>query len=123
MKGQLDLSVYVILDRAFTAGRPLLEVAEAAIRCGATALQLRYTSSDIRRFYADAVALQTLARAMGVPFIINDRVDIALAVDADGVHAGEDDLPVQATRRLVGPGKFVGASAGSVAAAEAGVGG
>src|SRR3954470_7461053 len=100
MKGQLDLSVYVVLDRNFTAGRPLLEVAEAAIKGGATVLQLRDKSSDIQRFFADATALQILARAMGVPFIVNDRVDIALAVDADGVHVGEEDLPVEATRRL-----------------------
>ncbi len=66
-------------------------------------LQLRDKSSDIRRFYADAVMVQDLARAAGVAFIVNDRVDIALAMDADGVHVGEDDLPVEATRRLVGP--------------------
>src|SRR5438105_14348317 len=107
MKGQLDLSVYVILDRDFTAGRPLLEVAKTAMRWGATVIQLRDKSSDIQRFYRDAVELRQLAREMGRTFIVNDRVDIALAVDADGVHVGEDDLPVEATRRLVGPGKFV----------------
>ncbi len=121
MSGRLDLSVYVILDRDFTAGRPLAEIARAAIRGGATVLQLRDKSGDIRRFYADAMELLAIARAAGVPLIINDRVDIALAVDADGVHVGEDDLPVAATRRLVGPDRFVGASAGSVAAARAAI--
>lgn len=121
MSRPLDLAVYILLDRDFTAGRPLLDVAEAAIRGGATALQLRDKSSDIRRFYADAAALQALARASGIPLIVNDRVDIALAVDADGVHIGEDDLPVAATRRLIGPDAFVGASAGSVAAARAAI--
>jgi thiamine-phosphate pyrophosphorylase len=121
MNRPLDLSVYVVLDRDFTAGRPLMAVVEAAIRGGATTLQLRDKSSDIRRFYADAVALQRLARAAGVPFIVNDRVDIALAMDADGVHVGEDDLPVEVTRRLVGPGKFLGASAGSAEAARAAI--
>jgi thiamine-phosphate pyrophosphorylase len=121
MNRPLDLSVYVVLDRDFTAGRPLVAVAEAAIRGGATILQLRDKSSDIQRFYTDAVALQHLARAAGVPFIVNDRVDIALAMDADGVHVGEDDLPVEATRRLIGPGKFLGASAGSVEAARAAI--
>jgi thiamine-phosphate pyrophosphorylase len=121
MSGRLDLSVYVVLDRDFTAGRPLADVAEAAIRGGATVLQLRDKSSDIQRFYADAEELLAIARAAEVPLIINDRVDIALAVDADGVHVGEDDLPVEATRRLVGPEKFVGASAGSVAAARAAI--
>ena len=114
----LDLSVYVVLDRDFTAGRTLVEVADAAIRGGATVLQLRDKSSDIQRFYADAVVLQEIAWAAGVPFIVNDRVDIALAMNADGVHVGEDDLPVEATRRLIGSGKFLGASAGSVEAAR-----
>jgi thiamine-phosphate diphosphorylase len=121
MNRPLDLSVYVVLDRDFTAGRPLVAVAEAAIRGGATTLQLRDKSSDIHRFYADAVELQRLARAVDIPFIVNDRVDIALAIDADGVHVGEDDLPVEATRRLIGPGKFLGASAGSVEAARAAI--
>lgn len=121
MNRPLDLSVYIILDREFTAGRSLMDMAEAAIRGGATALQLRDKTSDIRRFYADAVALRDLTRALERPFIINDRVDIALAVDADGVHVGEDDLPLEATRRLVGPGTFIGASAGSVEAARAAI--
>jgi thiamine-phosphate pyrophosphorylase len=121
MSDRLDLAVYVILDRDFTAGRSLVEVAQAAIQGGATVLQLRDKSSDLHRFYADAQAILAIARAAGVPLILNDRVDIALAVDADGVHVGEDDLPVEATRRLVGPGKFVGASAGSVAAARAAI--
>ncbi|MDQ2786601.1 MAG: thiamine phosphate synthase [Chloroflexota bacterium] len=117
----LNLSVYVILDRDFTAGRSLVDVAEAAIRGGATVLQLRDKSSDIHRFYADAKEILVIARAASVPLIIDDRVDIALAIDADGIHVGEDDLPVAATRRLVGPDRFVGASAGSVAAARAAI--
>jgi len=117
----LNLSVYVILDRDFTAGRSLVNVAETAIRGGATILQLRDKSSDIRRFYADATQVLAIARTAGVPLIINDRVDIALAIGADGVHVGEDDLPVEATRRIVGPDRFVGASAGSIEAARAAI--
>ncbi len=117
----LNLSIYVVLDRDFTAGRSLIDVAKAAIRGGATALQLRDKSSDIRRFYADAMQILAVARAAGVPLIINDRVDIALAMDADGVHVGEDDVPVEAARRLVGPDRFVGASAGSIEAARAAI--
>jgi thiamine-phosphate pyrophosphorylase len=121
MSRPLDLSVYVVLDRDFTAGRTLVEVAEAAIRGGATVLQLRDKSSDIHRFYADATKIVGIARAAGMPLIINDRVDLALAAGADGVHVGEDDMPVEATRRLVGPNRFVGASAGSVEAARAAI--
>ena len=113
-----DLSLYVLLDRDFTAGRPLVEVAAAAVRGGATLLQLRDKGNDTRRFYVDAQAVMSWARAAGVPVIINDRVDIALAVDADGVHIGENDLPLFVTRRLLGPSKIIGASAGSVMAAE-----
>jgi len=121
VKRRLDLSVYIILDRDFTAGRSLAAVAEAAIRGGATVLQLRDKSGDMHRFYADAMWLQEIAQAADVPLIINDRVDIALAVDADGVHVGEDDVPVDAARRLVGQDRFVGASAGSVEAARAAI--
>ncbi len=121
MSDRLDLSVYVVLDRDFTGGRTLAEVAAAAIRGGATVLQLRDKSSDIHRFYADATELLAIARAAGVPLIINDRVDLALSINADGVHVGEDDLPIEATRRLVGPDRFVGASAGSGAAARAAI--
>lgn len=121
MSRQIDLSVYVLLDRDFTAGRTLAEIAQAAIRGGATVLQLRDKSNDIQRFYADARALRELTRAAGIPFIVNDRVDIGMAVDADGVHVGEDDLPVAATRQIVGTEKIIGASAGSIEAAEAAI--
>ncbi len=114
-----DLSVYVVLDREWTNGRSLHDIAVAAVRGGATVLQLRDKSADIGRFYRDALALQQWARSVGVPLIVNDRVDIAVAVDADGVHVGEDDLPVAAARLLMGARKYVGASAGSLAAAEA----
>jgi len=113
-----DLSLYVLLDRDFTAGRPLVEVAAAAVRGGATLLQLRDKGNDTRRFYMDAQAVMAWARVAGIPVIINDRVDIALAVDADGVHIGENDLPLFVTRRLLGAGKIIGASAGSVMEAE-----
>lgn len=117
-KPVFDLSVYVLLDRDFTGGRPLVEVAAAAVRGGATLLQLRDKGDNIRRFYTDAAALVAWTRAAGVPLIINDRVDIALAVDADGVHVGETDLPLLVTRQLTGAGKIVGASAASIEAAD-----
>jgi len=110
--------LYVLLDRDFSAGRPLVEVAAAAVRGGATLLQLRDKGSDARRFYNDAQAVLAWARAAGIPVIINDRVDIALALDADGVHIGENDLPLFVTRRLLGTGKIIGSSAASVMAAD-----
>lgn len=108
-----DLSVYVITDRS-VRGRSHEEVAHAAIAGGATALQLREKQMDSRALYELAVRLRGVAREAGVPFLIDDRVDIALAAGADGVHVGQDDLPVSVARRLVGPGRIVGASAETV---------
>jgi len=109
----LDLRLYVITDATFR-GRTHEEVAEAALRGGATFLQFREKHATTRALYETALRLRRLCAAFGVPFIVNDRVDSALAVDADGVHVGPEDLPVGVARRLVGPHRIVGASAGTV---------
>jgi thiamine-phosphate pyrophosphorylase len=109
----LDLRLYVITDATFR-GRTHEEVAEAALRGGATVLQFREKHATTRHLYETARRLRELCRSLAVPFIVNDRVDIALAVDADGVHVGPDDLPVAVVRQLLGPHRIVGASAGNV---------
>jgi thiamine-phosphate pyrophosphorylase len=109
----LDLRLYVITDATFR-GRTHEEVAEAALRGGATVLQFREKHATTRQLYETARRLRELCRSLAVPFIVNDRVDIALAVDADGVHVGPDDLPVAVVRQLLGPHRIVGASAGNV---------
>lgn len=102
--------LYVITDERVSRGRTHLEVAEAAIRGGADAIQLRDKTAESGELYRIAVALRKITRDANVPLIVNDRLDIALAADADGVHVGQDDLPAAVARKLLGPGKLLGVS-------------
>ena len=113
----MDLTLYVLTDPALSRGRTHIDVVRAAIAGGATAIQLRDKRATSRELLETGRALRELTRAAGVTFIVNDRADIALAVDADGVHVGPDDLPAREARRIVGPNKIVGVSAGTVAEA------
>ncbi|WP_376792963.1 thiamine phosphate synthase [Thermoflexus sp.] len=106
-----DLRVYLVLDPDLTLGRPPLEIAEAALRGGITMLQLRWKSGPLREMLQLGEALQKLCQRYGVPFLINDRVDVALALRADGVHLGQEDLPPEVARRLLGPRALIGVSA------------
>lgn len=110
---ELDVRVYVVTDRGFR-GRSHEEVARAALDGGATILQLRDKRATGRELVEWARRLCGLARSRGVPVVVNDRVDVALAAEAAGAHVGEEDLPVADARRLLGPGRIVGASAGTV---------
>ena len=117
----IDYSLYVITDSKLSRGRPHREVIEAAIRGGATIVQYREKSASTRQMIDEALELRDLCRARGVPFIVNDRVDIALAVDADGVHVGQDDMPAALARKLIGRDKIVGVSAENVEEARAAI--
>ncbi len=108
---RFDLSVYAITDAQLSRGRSHLEVIAAAIRGGATIVQYREKSASTRQMIDDALVLRDLCRANGVPFLVNDRVDVALAVDADGVHVGQDDMPASLARKLIGREKILGVSA------------
>lgn len=112
----VDYSLYVITS-ADVAGRSHEEVAAAALAGGATVLQLRDKRMSAAALYRVACRLRELTRRAGIPLIINDRVDVALAADADGVHLGPDDLPLEAARRVLGPRRIIGASVGTVAEA------
>lgn len=105
------LSVYVLTDRAAAGGRPEVEVAARAIAGGATALQLRAKGRPGRELCALGSCLAGLCRERGVLFVVNDRLDVALACGADGVHLGQDDVPVAAARRIGGDPLVIGASA------------
>jgi thiamine-phosphate pyrophosphorylase len=107
----LDLTLYVITDRGLAHGRSHLEVAKAAIAGGATVIQLRDKQAEARDLYRAGLDIQAACRSRGVLFIMNDRLDLALAVDADGVHMGQEDLPTPVARRLLGQGKLLGVSA------------
>ncbi len=106
----MDWSLYVVTDAKLSRGRSHLEVIRAAIAGGATVIQYREKEGTTRQLVEEAQALRELTRQMGVLFIVNDRVDVALAVDADGVHVGQDDMPAPIVRKLMGPGKIVGVS-------------
>lgn len=88
----------------------LLRIVNDAVSGGVTMVQLREKTADTRTFLERAFALKRLLQGTGVPLIINDRVDIALAVDADGVHLGQSDMPVTIARQLLGPDKIIGLS-------------
>ena len=113
MKG-FDLSLYAILDPRFLRGRNLTEIACSLVRGGATCLQLRDKEAGSRDLYEEARLLKASLRSLGIPFIVNDRLDIALTVDADGLHLGEEDIPISEARRMLGRDKILGASAASV---------
>ena len=114
-----DWRVYVITDSHQARGRSHREIAEAAIRGGATAVQLRMKDEPARVMLDAAREIAPLCRAAGVAFIINDRVDVALIAGADGVHIGQDDLPARDVRALMGPRALVGVSAATVEEGEA----
>jgi thiamine-phosphate diphosphorylase len=115
------LALHVLTDREWSRGRGMLEVAMAAIAGGATVIQLRDKAASTRELVQEGLALRRLTREHGVLLIVNDRVDVALAVEADGAHVGQDDMPAQLARALLGPERILGVSAGTLAEAESAV--
>jgi thiamine-phosphate pyrophosphorylase len=105
-----DPSVYLVLDRLFVGQRDLLATLEAAIAGGVTVVQLRDKQAPRPLFLEQARRMLALLRPRGVPLIINDRVDVAREIGADGVHVGQDDMPAAEARRLLGPDAIVGLS-------------
>ncbi len=101
----------LVTDRPLSRGRALIDIVAAAVRGGATMVQLREKTAGTREFLEQARALKALLAPLGIPLVINDRVDIALAVNAEGIHVGQTDMPLAEVRRLVGPDKFIGLSA------------
>jgi len=115
MRGKnVDLSVYVITDRRVAGERSILDVVRAAIRGGATVVQLREKEASTREMVELGQALHEITREARVPLIVNDRLDVALAIDAEGVHVGQDDMPAHLARQLIGPDKILGVSASTV---------
>jgi thiamine-phosphate pyrophosphorylase len=115
----MDPTLYVILDRAIAWGRSLDDLLAAVIDGGCRMVQLREKEWPSGRVLPLAERLRARCRAAGTTFIVNDRVDLALAVEADGVHLGQDDLPARLARPLLRPGMILGVSTHSVAQARA----
>ena len=104
------LALYLVTDRALAGGRPLEDIVASAVRGGVTVVQLREKDIPTSIFIDAAQRLKMVLHGTGVPLIINDRVDIALAVHADGVHLGQSDMPYDMARRLLGPDAIIGLS-------------
>jgi len=116
---QVDLRLYAIVDPENTGGHGLIDLARAVAAGGATLVQLRDKVSDTARMIEAARALKAALAPFGVPLIVNDRVDVAIAADADGVHIGQDDMAVEEARGRLGPAPFLGLSIRTVAQAAA----
>jgi thiamine-phosphate pyrophosphorylase len=114
MLNKQDLLLYLCTDRLLAKGRPITEAVEAAIAGGVTMVQIREKEAETREFYEIALEVQAVTRRRGIPLVVNDRIDIALAIGADGLHLGQTDMPLEAARRLVGNRMFIGISAGTV---------
>ena len=105
-----DLSLYLVTDRSLSGGRSLEWIIEQAIRGGITMVQLREKNCNTREFTELATKLRQKLNCRNIPLIINDRVDVALASGADGLHIGQSDMPYAIARRLIGPDKIIGLS-------------
>ena len=114
----MDYSLYVCTDRDIMTTDTLEEAVELAIKGGATIIQLREKDCTSRELYELALSIKDITDAYEVPLIINDRLDIALAVHADGVHLGQSDIPVQVARNVMGPNCIVGATANTLEKAK-----
>jgi thiamine-phosphate pyrophosphorylase len=102
--------LYVILDPSVCPARPLVEVLTTAVAAGASLFQYRNKTASMKEAYVEALALRHAAAKAGALFIVNDRCDLALAVDADGVHLGQGDLPLDLAKKVMGPDKLIGIS-------------
>ena len=119
MKTPFDFSLYLVTDKNLTNGRPLETVVEEAIEGGVTIVQIRDKKSSTKEFLSIAKNIRVITEKAGVPLIINDRADIALAVNADGLHIGQSDMPYEEARKLMGPNAIIGISATNIEQAKA----
>ncbi|MEM8530135.1 MAG: thiamine phosphate synthase [Chloroflexota bacterium] len=118
MKPRIDWSVYVVTDRRTVGDRQLLDVVAAALEGGATVVQLREKQLPTYDMVTFGQILRDLTQSMNVPLIVNDRVDVALAINAQGVHVGPRDMPAKIARQLIGPDRILGVSVATVAEAQ-----
>ena len=109
-----DLLLYAVTDRHWLQGRSLRQVVEESLEGGVTMVQLREKQLEEETFLEEAKELQALCRQRRIPFLVNDNVDIALAMNADGVHVGQSDMEALDVRKKLGPDKIIGVSAQNV---------
>ncbi|MBW2706682.1 MAG: thiamine phosphate synthase [Deltaproteobacteria bacterium] len=113
-KQNIDYSLYLVTDRELARGRSTVEVVKAAVSGGVTCVQLREKDCSTLEFIEQARAIKNFLEEREVPLIINDRLDVALAVGADGVHLGQSDMPLEMARKIAGSSMLIGISAESV---------
>ena len=121
MKPEIDYTLYLVTDRSLMSSTTIEESVEQAVLGGCKLVQLREKDISSREFYETAVRVREVTSRLGTYLIINDRVDIAIAVDADGVHVGQEDLPADVVRRMIGQDKIIGVSVSKLAQALAAV--
>lgn len=119
MKAQPDYSIYLVTDDGCLQGRALIDCVREALEGGVTLVQYRAKTASSAEMYAEALQLKALCDSFNVPLIINDRLDIAMAVGAAGVHLGQDDLPCAAARKILGEDYLIGVSAHNPVEAKA----
>jgi thiamine-phosphate pyrophosphorylase len=110
----IDYSLYLITDRSFLNGRDLKKCIEDAIKGGVTLIQIREKDASTREFFEVAKEVKEVTSKYNVPLLINDRIDIAIAIDADGVHLGQSDMPISLARKILGKDKIIGISANTI---------
>ena len=113
----IDLSLYLVTDNSDDEEK-FLKTIEEGIKGGVTVVQIREKTAETLEFYNLALKVKEITAKYNVPLIINDRVDVALAIDADGVHVGQSDMPCDITRKLIGENKILGVSAATIEEAK-----
>ena len=113
----IDLSLYLVTDKSDDVEK-FLKTIEEAIKGGVSVVQIREKTAETLDFYNLALKVKEITSKYNVPLIINDRVDVALAIDADGVHVGQTDMPCDVTRKLIGENKILGVSASTITEAQ-----
>lgn len=113
-KSKVNYALYLVTDRNILGDKDLCESIEQAIQGGVGLVQLREKNAKTKEFYRIALKVKEVTDKYSIPLIINDRLDIALAIDADGLHIGADDIPVKIARNLVGPDKILGVSTSNI---------
>jgi thiamine-phosphate pyrophosphorylase len=110
----IDYSLYLVTDRGLARGRPIQDIVKAAVLGGVTCVQLREKDCSTLEFIEQALSIKDYLSARGIPLIINDRLDVAQAVKADGIHLGQTDMPLDMARAMVGDTMIIGISAESL---------
>lgn len=114
MIANIDYSLYLVTDRKLSKGRKISEIVRQAVCGGVSIVQLREKNSDTLDIIREALSIRDILRTAKIPLVINDRIDVALAVEADGIHLGQKDMPLEMARKIVGNQMFIGISVESV---------